>query len=293
MNKEKLILDTDIGSDIDDSVALSYLLMQKKCDLLGITTVSGEPEKRAMMASVLLKAAGRSDIPIFPGAPQPLLTPVRQPLAQQAVKIDRWPHETQFKMGAYLEFMRDAIYQNPHEVTLLAIGPMTNLGLLFTMDPALPPLLKRIVLMNGSFEHKLAISYNEWNSLNDPYATAIVYRANAPVHRSIGLDVTMQVQMKASEVEARFTHPLLQPVKDFASVWFRSTDTMTFHDPLAACSIFDEEICGYARGNVEIELDSRPLMGVTHFTRAADGRHEIADTVNKQRFFDHFFSVFQ
>lgn len=94
-------------------------------------------------------------------------------------------------MGAYLEFMRDTIRRNPGEVTLLAIGPMTNLGLLFTMDPEIPSLLKRIVLMNGSFEHKLAVSYNEWNSLNDPYATAIVYNAKAPIHRSIGLDVTM------------------------------------------------------------------------------------------------------
>ena len=49
MAKEKVILDTDIGSDIDDSVALAYLLMQEKCDLLGVTTVSGQPEKRAMM----------------------------------------------------------------------------------------------------------------------------------------------------------------------------------------------------------------------------------------------------
>ena len=69
MTKEKVILDTDIGSDIDDSVALAYLLMQEKCDLLGVTTVSGQPEKRAMMVSALLKVAGREDIPVFPARP--------------------------------------------------------------------------------------------------------------------------------------------------------------------------------------------------------------------------------
>lgn len=293
MAKEKVILDTDIGSDIDDSVALAYLLMQEKCDLLGVTTVSGQPEKRAMMVSALLKVAGREDIPVFPGAPIPMLTDVKQATAPQADRLANWPHETQFRMGAYLEFMRDTIRRNPGEVTLLAIGPMTNLGLLFTMDPEIPSLLKRIVLMNGSFEHKLSVSYNEWNSLNDPYATAIVYNAKAPIHRSIGLDVTMQVQMKASEVEARFTHPLLQPVKDFASVWFKDADLMTFHDPLAATTIFDDNICGFTRGKVEIELQSEKLRGVTHFTPNENGPHEIASTVNREYFLDHYFSVFK
>ncbi len=293
MIKEKVILDTDIGSDIDDSVALAYLLMQEKCDLLGVTTVSGQSVERAMMVSALLKVAGREDIPVFPGAPLPMLTEIKQPCAPQADRLKNWPHETQFKMGAYLEFMRSAIRSNPGEVTLLAIGPMTNVGLLFAMDPELPSLLKRIVLMNGSFEHKLPVGYNEWNSLNDPYATAIVYKAASPVHRSIGLDVTMQVQMDLKEVEARFTHPLLQPVKDFASVWFEHADKMTFHDPLAAATIFDENICGFTRGKVEIELSSKQLMGVTHFVPDANGPHEIATTVDRERFLDHYFGVFQ
>ena len=63
----KLLLDTDIGSDIDDAVCLAYLLAQPACDLLGITTVSGEADHRAMLASALCRVAGR-DVPIFPGA---------------------------------------------------------------------------------------------------------------------------------------------------------------------------------------------------------------------------------
>ena len=189
--KEKVILDTDIGSDIDDSAALAYLLAQEKCELLGVTTVSGEPVRRAQMVSALLRAAGRGDIPVYPGAALPMLTDVKQAYAPQADRLTNWPHDTDFPMGEYLDFLRSAIRANPHEVTLLAIGPMTNVGLLFAMDPEIPSLLKRLVLMNGSFEHKLAVGYNEWNSLNDPYATAIVYRGKAPVHRSVGLDVTM------------------------------------------------------------------------------------------------------
>lgn len=293
MNKEKILFDTDIGSDIDDAVCLAYLLMQERCDLLGITTVSGESEKRARMASAICLAANRPDIPIYPGVEQPLLTPVKQPLAQQAAKLPNWKHEKSFESGKAIEFLRDSIEENPGEVTLLAVGPMTNAALLFAQHPGIAKKLKRIVLMNGSFLHKLGTAgINEWNSLNDPYATAIVYNATAPVHRSVGLDVTMQVQMDAKLVQQKFSHPVLEPVKDFAKVWFEERELMTFHDPLAGVSIFEEDLLGYQRGRVDIELASKPLLGMTHFTPDPSGPHEIASEVNAQRFFDAYFAVF-
>jgi purine nucleosidase len=70
----KLLLDTDIGSDIDDAVCLAYLLRQPACELLGVTTVSGEPVQRAMIVSALCRAAGL-DVPVLPGADDPLIVP--------------------------------------------------------------------------------------------------------------------------------------------------------------------------------------------------------------------------
>lgn len=91
----KILLDTDIGSDIDDAVCLAYLLAQPECDLLGITTVTGEPLLRARLASALCHAAGR-DIPIYPGAANPLIIAQRQTSATQAARLDRWSHTTDF-----------------------------------------------------------------------------------------------------------------------------------------------------------------------------------------------------
>ena len=79
----KVLLDTDIGSDIDDAVTLAYLLAQPKCDLLGVTTVSGEAEKRAQIASAICIAVGK-DIPIYPGRETPLLIQEGQVIAEQA-----------------------------------------------------------------------------------------------------------------------------------------------------------------------------------------------------------------
>ena len=82
----KLLFDTDIGSDIDDAVALAYLLMQPSIDVLGITPVTGEARKRAALASRLLELAGQT-VPIFPGFEAPREIATRQPTAQQAVKL--------------------------------------------------------------------------------------------------------------------------------------------------------------------------------------------------------------
>ena len=288
----KVVLDTDIGSDIDDAICLAYLLAKPECELLGITTVSGEPEKRAMLASAICKAAGR-DIPIFPGAPLPFLIPPHQPVAQQATTLDRWPHTTQFPAGQAIPFLRDTIRSHPGEVTLLAIGPMTNIALLFTLDPEIPRLLKGLYMMIGAFTQGIVFTgmRYEWNALNDPHAAAIVYKACPLVHRSVGLDVTLQVQMDAAEVRRRFQAPRLRPVLDMAEVWFEQRPEVTFHDPLAAVSIFDDRVCTYERGQVEVELASAHLPGMTYFSRQAGGPHEAAMTVDANRFFQEYFDV--
>jgi inosine-uridine nucleoside N-ribohydrolase len=288
----KVLLDTDIGSDIDDAICLAYLLAHPQCELLGITTVSGEPYKRAMLASAVCMAAGK-EVPIFPGAPLPFLIPPHQPLAQQASALAHWPHRQEFPEGHAIGFLRDTIRAHPGEVTLLAIGPMTNVALLFAMDPEIPSLLGGFYMMIGSFTTGIVFEgmRHEWNALNDPHATAIVYRAQSKIHRSVGLDVTLQVQMDAAEVRRRFQAPLLKPVLDMAEVWFQSRPEVTFHDPLAAVSIFNPEVCTYTRGEVTTELLSPALAGMTYFRAGESGPHEVALGVDPDKFFADYFGV--
>ena len=285
----KVLLDTDIGSDIDDAVCLAYLLAQPECDLLGITTVSGEPVKRAMLASALCKVAGK-EVPIYPGCENPFLVTQLQPQAPQAAALERWAHETRFPSGEAVEFLRQTIRKNPGEVVLLTIGPLTNIGLLFAQDPEIPRLLKGLVLMCGVYTDRIDMQGQaEWNARLDPHATEVVYRAPVGVHRSIGLDVTMQTVLKADEVRRRFQAPLLRPVLDFAEVWFQNTENMVFHDPLAATTIFDETICGFDRGNIRVDAAREP--GQTRWEASQDGRHEAALSVQPARFFDHYFRI--
>jgi purine nucleosidase len=287
----KVILDTDIGSDIDDAVCLAYLLSNPNCDLLGITTVTGEPAKRAQMASAMCKLAGRDDIPIFPGCAEPIIVSQKQPLCPQASVLDHWPHQKEFPVGQAVEFLRRTIRENPGEVTLLTIGPLTNIGLLFKVDPEIPFLLKSLVLMCGLFTTRTSFGPLEWNAIGDPHASHVVYNAPVKIHRSIGLDVTTKVVMKADEVRRRFTSPLLAPVLDFAEVWFKQWDSIVFHDPLAATVIFKDDIVQYTRGKVDIEVTSPNLAGFTGWKVDPEGPHEVALEVDPDHFFAEYFSV--
>jgi inosine-uridine nucleoside N-ribohydrolase len=289
------LLDTDIGSDIDDAVCLAYLLAQPECDLLGITTVSGEPEKRAMIASALCRSAGRA-VPIYPGADAPLLIPQRQPVARQAEALPRWEHDRAFPQGQAVEFLRRTIRAHPHEVVLLTIGPLTNVGLLFALDREIPRLLKGLVMMAGAFAGGLSgrsrFERREWNASLDPHAAAVVFQAPLAGLRAVGLDVTSQVTLDAAEVRRKFQADRLRPVLDFAEVWFQSVDHITFHDPLAAAVLFDPSLCRFEKGTVEVELASERLLGLTHWTPGgSDAPHEVAFEVDAGRFFEHCFSV--
>jgi inosine-uridine nucleoside N-ribohydrolase len=289
---EKVLLDTDIGTDIDDAVALAYLLCQERCDLVGITTVTGEPLQRAQMASAICRNVGRDDIPIHAGCAQAMLIDMRQKTAPQAEALGNWSRRTDFAPNGAVEFMRRTIRRQPGQITLLAIGPLTNVGLLFATDPEIPSLLKRVVLMCGQFFTSMS---GEWNAIGDPHATAIAYgnghQCRPREHMSFGLDVTTRCVMPADDCRRRFTARALQPVRDFAEVWFKhGPQGITFHDPLAAACLFEPDLCRYKQGSVKVLLHE-PTAGWTLFQERADGPHTVAAEVDSRRFFEHYFSV--
>lgn len=290
---EKILLDTDIGSDIDDSVALAYLLNHPDCDLLGITTVTGEPVERAKIASVLCWAAGRKDIPIYPGAAEPLIIPQKQKSPHQAVKLPNWPHQTEFPQNEAVNFMRRTIRENPGEVTLLGIGPMTNIALLFSLDPEIPTLLKQLVIMCGVFTYGMEAytCLSEWNSRCDPHASAIIYRAPVKKIVSAGLDVTTQVIQNKEEILKAYTGKLLKTVLDFSGIYEGTRQSITYHDPLAAALIFEPSLCTYGVGHVEVELQSTKLEGLTELQKDPEGNNYVALDVDRGRFFRHFLEI--
>ncbi|HET7559506.1 MAG TPA: nucleoside hydrolase [Limnochordia bacterium] len=290
-----VLLDTDIGTDIDDALCLAYLLAQPRCELVGITTVSGQAQARAALADALCRAQGRPDVPIFAGADQPLLGPSRQPEAQQAEVLPNWPHRADFAAEAAVDFMRETIRRRPGEIVLLTIGPLTNAALLFKLDPEIPKLLRGFVMMGGTFGRALADPgpVAEWNIWQDPVAAAIVFAAGGPPPLCVGLDVTRRCRLSAQECRRRLpTSGALAVVRDAAEIWFRRASEITFHDPLAAVALFEPGVITEAAGRIDVELRSEKLYGATLWEPGAQERpHRIAAGVDVERFFAHYFEI--
>lgn len=292
MNTIPLLLDTDIGSDIDDAIALAYLVRQPRCELLGITTVTGQPAERAMLADVICRAAGRPKIPIHVGLEHPLLIAQKQPKAPQSEALaDYSEHRTFGANPTAIDFLRETIRNRPGEVTLLAIGPLTNIAVLFALDPEIPRLLKSLVIMGGWFFDRPA---PEWNIAVDPHAAAIVFNSPVADKVAVGIDVTSKCRLCADECRGRFVAAggPLAPVAAMAEVWFQGNAISTFHDPLAAAVIFEPGLCGMEAHRVSVDVSQGPNFGLTRpVSESGRPTIQLAASVDRDAFFAHYFTV--
>lgn len=283
---QKILLDTDIGGDIDDAICLAYLLKEPQCDLLGITTVCGEPEKRAAVADAICRAAGRQ-VPIVAGLDTTLQPVPLYPTPEGAGALEQWPHST-YEKGDAPEFLYEKIRENPHQVVLIAIGNLTNVATLFTAHPDAVGLLKGLSVMNGYFgQERLPEPLYNWNSWADPMASKIVFASAPAFHRAVPLEVTDTLTIEAEQAEVLFPadSPLLQAVYAFGNAWLESSSKLTLHDPLAAVSVFHPDICQFERGFVQVETERESDMGGTAFTPSPQGTVEIARSVDRERFY--------
>jgi len=229
-----IVLDTDIGTDIDDAWALGYVLKSPTLGLLGVTIGDGDTAQRARLACKLLARLGRTDVPVAVGRRTP---------AVPADRVDyqfAWAED--FRDFAPVaapaaDFLAGVIRTHPHEVTLVAVGPLHNIGDLIRLHPDVVPLVKRVVLMSGSVG---ANAYGpapvaEWNvRLAIPEAQA-VYAAPWPL-TIVPLDSTSYVRLEDQERETlrKAGTPLTIALEALLRLWTdRPTSRMTLHDQLA------------------------------------------------------------
>jgi inosine-uridine nucleoside N-ribohydrolase len=230
----KVVLDTDIGTDIDDAWALGYALKSPTFQLLGVTVTDADTRQRARLACKLLYRLGRTDVPVAVG---------RQTAAIPPDRVDyqfMWAEDFQdYKAVATpaVEFLADVIRKNPGEVTLIAVGPLQNIGDLARLHPDVVPLVKRVVLMGGSIGGNAfsASAVPEWNvKLAIPEAQA-VYSAAWPV-TIVPLDSTTYVRLEDQERESlrKAGTPLTIALEALLRLWTsQPSSRMTLHDQMA------------------------------------------------------------
>jgi inosine-uridine nucleoside N-ribohydrolase len=188
----KLIIDTDIGDDYDDILTLAVALASPELDILGVTTVVGDSALRARLTRRFLTLAGREDIPVAVGAKLRTGAPfTHRRWAQGGPQLDGDEPDA-------VDFLLRQIAANPGQVTLLAIGPLTNLAEALARDPTAFRRLQRIVLMGGSVRRGYRdLTWQgegkpsaEYNILSDVKSAQAVFEAGVPLGVA-PLDATM------------------------------------------------------------------------------------------------------
>lgn len=203
----KILIDTDPG--IDDAMAIFFALASPELDVVGLTTVFGNAHTEVCTTNALklLEIAERTDVPVARGVDRPMAMAYRGPVAfvhgsdgQGDVFLPP-PTTTALPIDA-AHFIIDTVMGSPGAITLVALGPLTNVALALLLEPRLATNLAEIVLMGGNaFRNGNASPAAEANVLNDPEAADIVFGADCPITMA-GLDVTEQTFMTADDLAA-------------------------------------------------------------------------------------------
>jgi inosine-uridine nucleoside N-ribohydrolase len=256
-----VIIDTDIGDDIDDAFALALALKSPELKLVGVTTTFGDTELRARLVDRYLRAVGRSDIPVFAGP----ATKTDNAMTQAAYAKS----DAEKKFGDGADFILREAREHPGEITLIGIGPLFTVQAAIERDPAAFRKLKRVVIMGGSVYRGYGLDAQgkpkppepEWNILNDPAGLKALLTSGVPVFM-MPLDST-QVPLDTQGREAIFSHggALGAQLKVLYEEWKAGTPnhspTPTLFDPVAVTYTFRPDLC--PAKPIHIDVDGKGL----------------------------------
>lgn len=269
-----VIIDCDPGHD--DALAITLALARPELDVLGITTIGGNSTLANTTRNALrvLALLGRSDVPVAAGPDQPLVRPLETaPQVHGVSGLDGAdlpePLSTPRPEGA-LEFLRETLASAPAPVTLIPVGPLTNIGLLLRTYPAAADKIAGISLMGGSMGAGNWTPAAEFNIWVDPEAARIVFRSGLPIAMH-GLDVTHKALMglaEADRLEALGTPvglvfaDLLRFFTKFHLEKYGTADT-PIHDAVAVAHVALPGLVTTRRYHVDVETTGEITRGRT------------------------------
>src|SRR5690349_13030511 len=260
--KTKIILDTDIGDDVDDAFALGLALQSPEIEIVGVTTAWGDTALRARMVRRMLLEAGRAAIPVAEG----IVT--KSPTAFSQARWAEAGPAAKERIDA-VEFLLSEIRKNPGGLTLVAIGPLTNVGAAIERDAATFRKLKRVVLMGGSIRRRYGdLGYApdhgpepEYNIVCDIGAAEKLFTSGVPIF-VMPLDST---QLKLDEVKRQILFSAGTPLTNaLAALYYEwGQQTPTLFDVMAVAYAIEPSLCPARPMHIEVDKDG--------YTRRSDG----------------------
>jgi purine nucleosidase len=298
----------DVDTGVDDAIALIYLLATPDADLVGIASTGGNVGVGQVCENNLglLELCRVDGVPVSKGADHPLNSPA---LADSAVHGPRGlgyaelpPTDRQLCGDDAASAWVAAAHQHPGELIGLATGPLTNLALALRQEPALPTLLRRLVIMGGAYDYRGNTNpVAEWNIAVDPEAAAEVFAAWSPgaseddeqqhlpilcglnVTRKIAITPDILVRLAAAAdstttalsvddergTRSAASNPLIRVIEDATRFYMESYHGLGhgyqahLHDPLAAVVALDPQLVATRQATVDVELTGALTRGMT------------------------------
>ena len=256
---EKIIIDTDIGDDIDDAFAVGLALSSPEFEVLGFSAGFGDTVTRAKMLDRMLGEMGRGDIPVAMGTPANV--------NQGAFTQRRYAEGGRFARADHpgsVDFVLDQARKYPGQITLVAIGPLPNIGAMIDKDPAAFRKLKRVVIMGGNIGALMdpygvappIAPHPEWNIKNDIAAAQKLFTVGVPL-RVMPLDSTANLKLHEVARTALFAHGsmLTNILAGLYYEWSAATRaaTPTLYDPMTLASLLDPSLCPLTPMHIRVD----------------------------------------
>jgi purine nucleosidase len=282
----QVIIDTDPGAD--DAIAIMLALNSPELAVRALTVVAGNvPAAQGIDNALrLVSLARRCDLPVAIGAQRPLvgiLTTAELYHGKNGLGDVQLPPTTCAADKRWApDLIVDLVHGAPHEITLITIGPLTNIALALSKDPSIVPLVKEVIMMGGSISGGNASPAAEFNVYVDPEAAKIVFEAGWPL-TMVGLDVGDKALLTRSHLAA-LAHehsPTAQLVSEIGGFLLQRADRAgltgaPMYDPLAIGVAIDRTIVQAVPMHVDVETTGRVTRGETVTNRSGKvSRHEL------------------
>jgi purine nucleosidase len=272
---KRIIIDTDPG--IDDACAILLALASPELSVEGLSIVHGNCslEQATTNALAVLELAGATDVPVARGCELPLVQPsllAPETHGDTGLGYAKLPAPRLKPLNQHgVDFLIEQILKSPGGITLLAIGPLTNVALAIRQEPRVVEALKEIIIMGGALRSEgNTTALAEFNTYVDPHAAQIVYHAGIPT-TLVPMDVTYQCILTPGDVSRllRTDAPITKFVADSTRFYmefhdeYQKIEGCVINDPLALALTFAPELCTYQELSVDVDLSGGISMGKT------------------------------
>ena len=256
-----VIIDTDIGSDIDDAFAIALALQSPEVDVKGITTVFCNTDKRTAIVEMLLQLAGREDIPVHTGLSHPI---VQREMFDKPIDIQDGVPEWLDEFDRYLvpkphdavEFIIETLEKAEQPIVILTLGALTNIAGVLVSRSDLKSKIDYLMVMGGSY----AMNYQEYNFSCDPEAAKIVAESGLRM-KFVGLDITRHCFFGPERVRMMRSaqSPVIKALMKLARL---HGDYIYLHDPLAMFCIVSDAYVTFKKSLLTVETSGRFSRGL-------------------------------